>query len=225
MTEIGRNISQLRSEVPANVRIVAVSKFHTVQDIEAAYAAGQRIFGENRAQELCTKAPLLPSDVEWHFLGHLQRNKVRMIMPYVNTIQSIDSVELLRLVDAEAARLGKTVNVLLQLHVAQEETKTGFAPAELMMLATDGAFIGMNNVRICGLMTMASFVDDMEQVRTEFTMAKSVFDTLKSAVFMGNSNFSTLSMGMTGDWRTAVRCGSTMVRIGTAIFGERNYQG
>lgn len=220
---IAQNIEHIKSQLPNGVKLVAVSKFHPVERLQEAYDAGQRIFGENRAQELAAKAPLLPSDIEWHFIGHLQKNKVRMIMPWVTTIQSIDSVELLRLVDKEAARINRHINVLLQLHVAQEMTKSGFSVNEVLDAASNGDFENLRHVTITGVMAMATFTDDMEQVAREFACVQSTFDELRNKHFAGNDNFCQVSMGMSDDWHIAVQHGATLVRIGTDIFGAREY--
>ena len=220
---IADNITRLHSELPVGVKLVAVSKFHPVERLMEAYEAGQRIFGENRAQELVAKAPQMPDDVQWHFIGKLQTNKVRMIMPHVRMIQSIDSLKLLALVDKEAARIDRIVDVLLQLHVAQEETKSGFTVDELLEAATAGQLHGFEHVRLRGVMGMASLTDDQEQVRREFARTKSTFETLRSGVLAGCECFTEVSMGMSDDWPLAVEEGSTMVRIGTDIFGPREY--
>lgn len=223
MTEIAQHITDLKAQLPMGVELVAVSKFHPAERIQAAYDAGQRVFAESRAQELVAKAPNLPNDIRWHFIGKLQTNKVRMIMPYVTMIQSIDSVRLLRLVDKEAARIGREVDVLLQLHVAQEETKSGFLPEELLAAAHVGELDGMTHTHIAGVMGMASFVDDREQIAREFEQIANVFNRLKADRFAHDDRFAQMSMGMTDDWNIAVRHGSTMVRIGSAIFGVREY--
>ena len=189
---IGENIAKLHGSLPPHVRLVAVSKFHPVERLMEAYEAGQRIFGENRAQELVAKAPQMPADVQWHFIGKLQTNKVRMIMPHVAMIESIDSLKLLALVDKEAARVGRTVDVLLQLHVAQEETKSGFTVDELLEAAKAGQLQGFDHVRLCGVMGMASLTDDMEQVRREFALIKSTFDALRTGVKNNDHIVSTL---------------------------------
>lgn len=205
------------------MRLVAVSKFHPVEALEQAYDAGQRVFGESRAQELVVKVPQLPNDIEWHFIGHLQTNKARQVVQYVNVIESVDSLKLLRLIDAEAAKAGRTIDVLLQLHVAQEEAKSGFSPKELLDCAAKGELDGLTNTRICGLMAMATFTDDVVQIDSEFASVKETFDALKGGAMSGNSNFKEISMGMSDDWHIAVKHGSTLVRIGTAIFGAREY--
>jgi PLP dependent protein len=223
MPGIKENIEKITSQLPAGVRLVAVSKFHPVEKLREAYDAGQRLFGENHAQELVAKAPLMPADVSWHFIGHLQSNKVRAIMPSVSVIESIDTIKLLHLVNKEAQRIGRTVDVLLQLHVAQEETKSGFSVDEILEAAGNGEFSGFDNVRICGLMAMATNTPDTAQVAQEFATVRSTFDKLKSSYFAGNAAFREISMGMSDDWHIAVEHGSTMVRIGTAVFGPREY--
>lgn len=220
---ITQNIQRLTAQLPQGVKLVAVSKFHPIERLQEAYDAGQRIFGENRAQELAAKAPQLPSDIEWHFIGHLQKNKVRMIMPWVSIIQSIDSTQLLQLVNKEAARINRHVNVLLQLHVAKEQTKSGFTIDEFFEAAEDGAFRDLSNVTICGVMAMATFTDDMEQVASEFELVRNTFLTLRDKYFSHNDAFKEISMGMSDDWRIAVEHGATLVRIGTNIFGQREY--
>lgn len=220
---ISNNIKEIEAQLPQGVRLVAVSKFHPVEALEQAYKAGQRVFGESRAQELVVKVPQLPNDIEWHFIGHLQTNKARQVVQYVNVIESVDSLKLLRLIDAEAAKAGRTIDVLLQLHVAQEEAKSGFLPKELLECAAKGELDGLTNTRICGLMAMATFTDDEVQIDSEFATVKETFDALKGGAMSGNSNFNEISMGMSDDWHIAVKHGSTLVRIGTAIFGAREY--
>ena len=224
MANIKENLEKTIAKLPENVRLVAVSKFHPVEELQQAYDAGQRLFGENRAQELVSKAPELPKDIRWHFIGHLQKNKVRSIMPHVSVIESVDSVELLRLIEKEAARIDRTVDVLLQLHVAQEETKSGFSFDELMEAAEAGELTeGLPHVHVCGLMAMASLTDDMEQVAGEFETVRRAFVMLKDGCFDESEYFNELSMGMSDDWPVAVQHGATLVRIGTSIFGPRVY--
>lgn len=220
---IAQNLQHITEQLPAGIKLVAVSKFHPVERIMEAYDAGQRIFGENRAQELAAKAPQMPTDIEWHFIGHLQKNKVRMIMPWVSTIQSIDSAQLLQLVDKEAARIGRHVNALLQLHVAKEQTKSGFTVNEILEAAQNGAFNNLSNVTITGVMAMATFTDDMDQVASEFELVHNTFLTLHEKYFASNPAFKEISMGMSDDWPVAVKHGATLVRIGTDIFGQREY--
>ena len=220
---IAQNIERITAQLPQGVKLVAVSKFHPIERLQAAYAAGQRIFGENRAQELAAKAPQMPSDVEWHFIGHLQKNKVRMIMPWASTIQSIDSTELLQLVNKEAARIDRHVNVLLQLHVAKEQTKSGFTIEKVLKAASEGAFSNLSNVTITGMMAMATFTSDMEQVASEFEQVHDTFVKLRDNYFAGDERFKEISMGMSDDWPIALQHGATLVRIGTDIFGPREY--
>ena len=220
---IAQNIERITAQLPQGVKLVAVSKFHPIERLQEAYAAGQRIFGENRAQELAAKAPQMPSDVEWHFIGHLQKNKVRMIMPWASTIQSIDSTELLQLVNKEAARIDRHVNVLLQLHVAKEQTKSGFTIEEVLKAASEGAFSNLSNVTITGMMAMATFTSDMEQVASEFEQVHDTFVKLRDNYFAGDERFKEISMGMSDDWPIALQHGATLVRIGTDIFGPREY--
>ena len=220
---IAQNLQCITAQLPQGVRLVAVSKFHPVDKVMEAYNAGQRIFGENHAQELAAKAPQMPTDIEWHFIGHLQKNKVRMIMPWASTIQSIDSIQLLQLVNKEAARIDHHINVLLQLHVAKEQTKSGFSIDEVLKAAEEGAFNNLSNVTICGVMAMATFTDDMNQVASEFELVHNTFLTLRDKHFAGNPAFKEISMGMSDDWPVAVKHGATLVRIGTDIFGAREY--
>jgi pyridoxal phosphate enzyme (YggS family) len=223
MASIQENLEKVKAQLPGGVRLVAVSKFHPVEELAAAYEAGQRLFGENRAQELIAKAPELPNDIRWHFIGHLQKNKVRAIMPHVSVIESIDSVELLKLVEKEAARIDRTVDVLLQLHVAQEETKSGFSVDEVIEAGENGLLTCYPHVRVCGVMAMASLTEDMEQVAQEFDLVRRTYLTLKDGCFDESPDFNELSMGMSDDWQVAVKYGATLVRIGTAIFGPRVY--
>ena len=220
---IAENITQIKAQLPEGVSLVAVSKYHPVKQLQEAYAAGQRIFGESHAQELVAKAPLMPDDVQWHFIGHLQRNKVRQIMPIVSLIHSVDSIRLLSTIDKEAARIERTVDVLLQLHVAQEEAKSGFAVEELMQLAENGEFQPFKHVRYRGLMAMATFTTDTALIASEFARVASTYATLLEKQIFPGADFNQLSMGMSDDWHIAVEHGATLVRIGTQIFGPRQY--
>ena len=220
---IAENITQIKAQLPEGVSLVAVSKYHPVKQLQEAYAAGQRIFGESHAQELVAKAPLMPDDVQWHFIGHLQRNKVRQIMPIVSLMHSVDSIRLLSTIDKEAARIGRTVDVLLQLHVAQEEAKSGFAVEELMQLAENGEFQPFKHVRYRGLMAMATFTTDTALIASEFARVASTYATLLEKQIFPGADFNQLSMGMSDDWHIAVEHGATLVRIGTQIFGPRQY--
>lgn len=205
-----------------HVTLVAVSKTKPVSDIEALYAMGQRDFGENYVQELAGKHPQLPADIRWHFIGHLQRNKVRFIAPFVHLIHGVDSLRLLEAVDKEAARAGRRIDCLLQVHIASEETKFGMDAGEIreLLMATETGR-KLPNVRICGLMGMASFSDDHSLVRREFQGLKSLFDDLRSGLMSSCDHFSILSMGMSADHETAIEEGSNMVRIGSLLFGAR----
>lgn len=222
-TSISSNLLNLRSSIPDGVELVAVSKFHPVEALREAYDAGQRIFGESRALELEAKVAEMPSDIQWHFIGHLQTNKVRKVVAHASLIHSIDSERLLRAIDDEAAKAGRRIGVLLQLHVAQEETKFGFTPDELIKFVTSDLLSSLKAVDICGIMGMASNVDDESRIRDDFRRIRSTFDRLKSDIFASSSTFSYISMGMSHDWRIAVDEGSNMIRVGTSIFGEREY--
>jgi pyridoxal phosphate enzyme (YggS family) len=221
MPDIGGNISFLKSKLPSNVKLVAVSKTKPVSDIEIAYNAGQRIFGENRVQELLNKIDLLPSDIQWHLIGHLQTNKVKHIVPYISMIQSVDSLKLLYAIDTEANKINKVIDCLLQIHIASEETKFGFSMCDLSeYLRTEDVML-LKNIRICGVMGMATFTSDTAAVRKEFAFLKKCFQSLKNSYFSSSQYFNEISMGMSGDYEIAVEEGSTMVRIGSLIFGER----
>ncbi len=220
---VASEIIRFTDELPANVRLVAVSKFHPVEKLMEAYSAGQRIFGESRVQELVQKAQEMPADVQWHFIGHLQTNKVRALLPHVSLIHSVDSERLLDCIDKEAERIGRTVDVLLQIHVAQEEAKFGFTLQEITQLANSGKLTAMSHVRVVGVMAMATNTDDDAEIRREFAEAHHVFYTLKEGCFFGDEHFCELSMGMSDDYRLAIAEGATMVRIGTTIFGAREY--
>ncbi len=212
---IADNIRKLKSELPSTVELVAVSKFKPVEAIREAYEAGQRSFGENRPQELAAKAPQLPGDIVWHFIGHLQTNKVKMVVPYAHLIHSVDSERLLAEIDKAARAAGKVMDCLLEIHIAEEQTKQGFTPDEAVALAREAG--RYPNIRLRGVMGMATFTDDREQVRREFRSLKAVSERLS---FLPGCD--TVSMGMSGDWPIAVEEGTTIVRIGTAIFGKRN---
>lgn len=213
----------MRSSIPEGVELVAVSKFHPAEALMQAYDAGQRIFGESRAIELEAKAAQLPDDIEWHFIGHLQTNKVRKVVAHASMIHSIDSERLLRAVDDEAAKLGRRIGALLQLHVAKEETKFGFTPGELFEFVTLDLVKSLKSVTLRGVMGMASNVDDEARIREDFRQIRSAFMQLKSTLFAAADEFSIISMGMSHDWRIAVEEGGNMIRVGTSIFGEREY--
>ena len=211
------------NELPSTVKLVAVSKFNPSEAIMEAYQAGQRIFGESRPQELLQKVQELPSDIQWHFIGHLQTNKLKMVLPYATLIHSVDSERLLKEINKYAVKNGLKVKCLLELFVAQEETKQGFSKEELLALMDSMQNEPLEGVEICGLMGMASFVDDQQQIRGEFAALKETFDQIREKYISTHPNFNELSMGMSGDYKIAVEMGSTMVRIGTTIFGARNY--
>lgn len=223
MSSISEQIKTITSSLPECVNLVAVSKFHPIESLKEAYDAGQRIFGESRVQELAQKFPQMPEDVKWHFIGHLQTNKVRQLVPIVSLIQSVDSLKLLKCINEEAKRINKVVDVLLQLHVAKEQTKFGFTCEDCVDLVENEDFANMENVRVCGVMGMASNIDDEDEIRTEFKQIKSVYDTLKNGYFIDKPYFKEISMGMSDDYHLAVGEGSTLVRIGTTIFGCREY--
>lgn len=219
---IKENLNTIWKELPAGVKLVAVSKLKPADDILEAYGAGQRVFGENYATELRDKAAMLPDDIEWHFIGHLQGKQLKYYIPFVSMIHGVDSVEHLQEVEHAAAKVDRTVDVLLQVHVAQEETKFGFAPEDLDE-PHELAQLVLPHVRVRGLMGMASHTDDVARVRADFRAVRAFFDNLKQQFFNDKSYFDTVSMGMSHDWRIAVEEGSTMVRLGTSIFGERDY--
>ena len=211
------------SHLPQGVRLVAISKYHPNEYIEAAYAEGQRTFGESHEQELRQKVETLPKDIHWHFIGHLQTNKVKYIAPYITMIEAVDSLKLLKEIDKQAAKCERVIDVLLELHIAEEETKYGLTPDALRELLAGGEWRQLNHVRICGLMMMASYVDDENQIRSEFRLAHSLFDEVKAQYFADCDYFCERSWGMSHDYLLAVEEGSTMVRIGTTIFGPRVY--
>lgn len=220
MEPIGTRLEKIRATLPQGVSLVAVSKFHPAEAVLEAYTAGQRLFGESRAQELTAKAATLPADIRWHFIGHLQTNKVKPVVAAASLIESIDSERLLMAVDREAERQGKRMDVLLQVHVAREETKFGFSPEELLDLIRRRVFENLKAVHICGLMAMASNTDDTDRVRDDFMKVAALRDEVMR-IAPDLRGFDILSMGMSHDYMTAIECGSNMVRVGTAIFGER----
>lgn len=221
MTNISENITLLKSQIPSSVKLIAVSKTRSVSDIMEAYNAGQRCFGENRVQEILSKKELLPSDIEWHLIGHLQGNKVKSIVPFITMIESVDTLKLLSTINSEALKVNRVVDCLLQIYIADEETKFGFSMKELTEAADLKRLENLTNVRICGVMGMATFTSDIGQVEKEFSFLADCFKTLKERYFINYPHFKEISMGMSGDYETAIKAGSTMVRIGTLIFGER----
>lgn len=223
MYDVQENLREVLDSLPAGVKLVAISKYHPNEYIEAAYAMGQRIFGESHEQELREKHTTLPQDIEWHFIGHLQTNKVKYIAPYVSMVEAVDSLKLLREIEKQAAKCGRVINVLLELHIAEEATKYGLTLDQCRELLAGGEWRQMSHVRICGLMMMASNVDDEQQIANEFDTAARFFDEVKADYFADDDNFCERSWGMSDDYPIAVAHRSTMVRIGTRIFGPRVY--
>ena len=221
--DVKSHLHEVLSQLPQGVRLVAISKYHPNEYIEAAYAEGQRVFGESHEQELRQKHEQLPKDIEWHFIGHLQTNKVKYIAPYVMMIEAVDSLKLLREINKQAAKCGRVIKVLLELHIAEESTKYGLTLDACRELLEAGEWREMANVQICGLMMMASFVDDREQIRREMLTARDFFDEVKARYFADDAAFCERSWGMSDDYPIALETGSTMVRIGTKIFGPRVY--
>lgn len=217
------NIKSFLESIPSGVKVVAVSKTKPVEDILAVYSCGHKIFGENRVQELKGKFEELPKDIEWHLIGHLQTNKIKYIVEYVHMIHSVDSLKLLIAINNEARKIDRVIDVLLQIYIASEETKFGFDYEELLATLKSPEIKNLNNVKLCGLMGIASFTDDMQQVRKEFRHLKEVFEICKRDYFLGNDSFSELSMGMSGDYKIAIEEGATIIRVGSLLFGERHY--
>lgn len=220
---IAENISTIRQNIPAGVKLVCVSKFHPAEAVMEAYRAGERRFGENRPQEMHEKAPLLPGDIEWHFIGNLQTNKVKLVVPIAAVIESMSNTRLVDEIEKQAARINKVQNCLIEIHVAQEETKQGFTPEEAVATFTPEYIAAHPHINICGVMGMASNTDDEAKVANDFRQIRRLFETLRAGVFKDKADFSELSMGMSGDYRIAISEHSTSVRIGSAIFGPRQY--
>ena len=223
MTDVKKNLHRVLDSLPQGVQLVAISKFHPNEQILAAYEEGQRVFGESHEQELREKHATLPQDIEWHFIGHLQTNKVKYIAPYISLIHSVDSPHLLHEIDRQGARFSRRIPCLLQLHIAQEETKYGFLPDELLDYMHGGEWRSMEHVQICGLMCMASNVDDETQIAREFSRAHAIYNKVKEDFFSLDASFRECSWGMSDDFPIAVQHGSTLVRIGSRIFGHRGY--
>ena len=223
MFDVAKNLHEVLDTLPDGVKLVAISKFHPKEYIEVAYSEGQRIFGESHEQELAGKVKSLPKDIEWHFIGHLQTNKVKYIAPYISMIEAVDTVKLLKEINKQAAKHNRVINVLLELHIAEEKSKYGFTPDACREFLKNGEWRGLKNVHISGLMMMASNVEDQEQIRKEMTFASNLFDELKATYFSDDPEFKERSWGMSHDYPIAVECHSTMVRVGTAIFGPRVY--
>ena len=221
---VRQNLSGILQQLPASCKLIAVSKTQPIEKIQEAYESGHRIFGENKVQELMRKYPELPGDIEWHLIGHLQTNKVKYIAPFISLIHSVDSLKLLEEIDKQAAKAGRAVNCLLQVHIATEESKFGFSERELDELLAAPSLAELKNVKVIGLMGMATFTENTDIVRKEFAHLRSIFDRLKKRVLPSCIQMTELSIGMSGDYKIAVEEGSTMVRIGTALFGERKHQ-
>lgn len=221
--DVAGNLKKVLADLPEGVRLVAISKFHPKEYIEAAYNAGQRVFGESHEQEIKEKVEQLPKDIEWHFIGHLQTNKVKYIAPYISMIEAVDSMKLMKEINKQAAKHNRVIDILLELHIAEEETKYGFTLDACREMLQAGEWRELRNVRICGVMMMASNVPDEAQIRKEMTRAWDFFNELKRDYFADAPWFKERSWGMSHDYKIAVECHSTMVRVGTAIFGPRVY--
>lgn len=217
---IAQNLLKIKSSLPENVTLVAVSKTKPIPDLMEAYDAGQRIFGENKIQEMAEKWEAMPKDIEWHMIGHVQTNKVKFMAQFVSLIHGVDSLKLLEEINKQAQKNNRIIDCLLQIHIAEEETKFGLDEEELNEIISSATFQKMKNIRIVGLMGMATFTDNKEQIKKEFTHLKSIFDKLQPLI-TENCQLNTISMGMSGDYQLAIECGSTMVRIGSSIFGGR----
>lgn len=218
---IAQNLNDIKTALPPHVTLVAVSKTKPVADLMEAYNAGQRIFGENKVQEMVAKWEEMPKDIQWHMIGHVQTNKVKYMAPFVSLIHGVDSLKLLVEINRQAKRYRKVIDCLLQVHIAEEETKFGLSEEELNALLASDEFKQMQNIRITGLMGMATFTDDEAQIKKEFTHLKTIFDRLSENLTTDNCQLTTVSMGMSGDYNIAIACGSNMVRIGSSIFGNR----
>lgn len=220
---IKENLNKVRATVPNDVTLIAVSKTKPVADLQEAYEAGQRIFGENKALEMRDKHQELPKDIQWHFIGHLQTNKIKFIAPFVSLIHSIDSISLLEAVNKEAVKNNRVIDCLLQFHIAKEETKFGLDIEEAEEMLKSDSYKNLNNINIIGVMGMATFTDDVNQIRNEFKSLKNIFNILKERYFQDKESFKEISMGMSDDYPIAIEEGATMVRVGSKIFGARNY--
>jgi len=219
---IGNNLNKICSLLPPGVKLVAVSKTKSNDQIMEAYLQGQRLFGENKVQELLRKWELLPKDIEWHFIGHLQSNKVRFITPFIALVHSVDRFKILKTINDEAKLAGRVIPCLLQFHIAREESKFGFSSEEANEMLSSAEFAELKNVAICGVMGMASFTEDTRLINLEFSNLHEIFQNLKAVYFQGNDNFREISMGMSNDYQLAIENGSTMIRVGSTIFGERS---
>jgi pyridoxal phosphate enzyme (YggS family) len=220
---VTENLSAIKSSLPAGVQLIAVSKTHPAEMIREAYNAGQLDFGENKVQEMSAKHEILPQDIRWHMIGHLQSNKIKYIAPFVHLIHSVDSLKLLQAINKEAVKCNREIDCLLQVHIATEETKFGFSAEELTNMLSGNDLNELKNIRLCGLMGMATFTDNEQQVKAEFKLLVGLFKTIKNQYFAQQPQFKNLSMGMSDDYRLAIEEGSTMVRVGSSIFGNRIY--
>ncbi len=220
---IVENLKKIKEQLPANVTLVAVSKTYPAEDVLVAYNEGQRVFGENKPQEMTAKQTILPDDIQWHMIGNLQTNKVRMIIPYVAMIESVSSLRLLQTIDKEAERVGRCVDILFEVHIAEEDSKMGWNTQEFLEYMKSEQWRELKNVTPRGVMGMATFTDNQDIVRAEFRTLSDMFRVLKEQYFAEDSRFDTISMGMSGDWKLAIEEGSTQIRVGSAIFGARNY--
>ena len=223
MSHIQEEIHRIKTELPENVRLVAVSKYHPVEALQEAYDGGQRIFGESKVQEMTMKYEALPKDIEWHFIGHLQTNKIKYMAPYVTLIHGVDSYKLLAEINKQAEKVGRIIPCLLQIHIAQEETKFGFSMDECQAMLAEGAWKELKHMQIAGVMGMGTNTDDEAQTEREFASLQAFFHEVKQAHFADNPHFCEISMGMSDDYPIAIRHGSTLIRVGSRIFGERVY--
>ena len=220
---ITKNIQNLQSKLPNEVTLVAVSKTKPITDLEEAYKAGQRVFGENKIQEMTQKWEVLPKDIEWHMIGHVQTNKVKYMGPYVHTIHAVDSLKLLKEINKQALKNNRVINCLLQLKIAEEDSKFGLSKEDLISILNNEVLESFTNIKITGVMGMATFTEDKNQIKQEFERLRNTFEDLKYKSLPANTELKTLSMGMSGDYPIAIACGSTMIRVGSSIFGSRNY--
>ena len=223
MSHIQEEIQTIKAGLPESVRLVAVSKFHPIEALQEAYEGGQRIFGESKVQEMTQKYEALPKDIEWHFIGHLQTNKIKYMAPYVALIHGVDSYKLLSEINKQAAKAGRIIPCLLQIHIAQEETKFGFSTDECRTMLEEGNWRQLKNVQIAGVMGMATNTEDEAQIKREFSTLSAFFQEVKESYFREVSSFKEISMGMSDDYPIAIEEGSTLIRIGSRIFGARNY--
>lgn len=220
---VSDNLNKVKQHVPSHVTLVAISKTHPVDQIMEAYNAGQRVFGENKVQEMVSKQEVMPKDIQWHLVGHLQSNKIKYIAPFVTLIHSVDSLKLLVAINKEAVKANRVIDCLLQVYIAEEETKFGLSVEELTELLESEEYKQLTHVRVCGVMGMATFTDNENQIRKEFKSLKTIFTNLKNSYFPNTDSFRHISMGMSGDYAIAIEEGSTMIRVGSSIFGHRVY--